>query len=106
MQREEMNISIKGECLWVQLKCEIDSHTVGRIRERIDREIFLHRPETLVLDFTEVSFMDSSGLALILGRVQLMQSIDGAVKLSGLSEQNLKLVRLCGMQKIKGLSLK
>ena len=106
MQREEVIVSLNNSTLSARIRCEIDSHTVGKIRERIDREIFLGRPELLVLDFSEVNFMDSSGLALILGRVQVMESMDGRVNAVGLSEQNMKLVRLSGIERIKGLSLK
>lgn len=106
MQKDDLRLVGSEGKLVAYLNCEIDSHTVGSIRERIDREIFFARPSLLVMDFSAVSFMDSSGLALILGRVQLMESMDGRVNAVGLSEQNMKLVRLSGIEKIKGLSLK
>lgn len=106
MQREDLEIFSGGRKLFVNIKCEIDSHTAKRLRERIDREIFLSKPEVLVLDFKDVGFMDSSGLALILGRVQLMQSMNASVSVTGLSVHNMKLIRLSGIERIKGLSLK
>ena len=106
MKRDDLRTELSGQRLTAYIKGEIDSHTAGRIRERIDREIFLHRPRSLVLDFGEVGFMDSSGLALILGRVRLMEELGGAVSATGLSTECMKLLRLAGVERIKSLSLK
>ena len=106
MQRDDLKLTASAGKLVAYINCEIDSHTAGRRRERIDREIFLEKPGSLVLDFSSVGFMDSSGLALILGRVQLMESFGGTVSVVGLSEHNMKLLRLSGIERIKSLSLK
>lgn len=106
MQREDLKITPDGIRLLAYINCDIDSHTSGRLRERVDREIFIMKPRCLVLDFSKVGFMDSSGLALILGRVRLMESLGGSVSVVGLSEHNMKLLRLSGIERIKSLSLK
>ena len=86
-----------------RLKCEIDHHTARQIREKIDREIFSRRPATVVLDFSEVRFMDSSGIGLIIGRSQVADAAGGGVRLVGLSPTLMKLVRLAGIEKIKNV---
>lgn len=95
-----------GGQLTAYVKCEIDHHVAGRIRTRIDRMLFERRPQCLVLDFSEVRFMDSSGIALILGRVETAAAVGARVRLTGLSDTLMKLVRLSGIEKIRGLSLK
>ena len=75
------------------------------MRELIDRELFLKKPEILTLDFSSVSFMDSSGMGLVLGRCSLAEQIGCSVRLVGLSDRLMKLVRLCGVEKVKNLTV-
>ncbi len=91
--------------LTAELSLEIDHHTARRIRERIDSELFLKKPEILILDFSKVSFMDSSGLGLILGRCSVAEGVGASVRVCGASEQLLRLIRLCGLERIKNLSV-
>ena len=55
-----------------RLKCsvsgEIDHHSAKRIREEVDRRIKEYTPTEVVMDLSGVTFMDSSGLGLVLGR--------------------------------------
>ena len=105
MEREEVSFATRNNSLVAKIGCEVDHHTAKRVRERIDSELFMTKPEVLVLDFSEVRFMDSSGLALILGRVECAGVVGARVHLSGLSPQLLKLVRLAGIEKIKNLTV-
>ena len=89
--------------VWAKLKCEIDHHTARQIREKIDKEIFRIRPTTIYLDFSEVRFMDSSGIGLIIGRSQVAEACGSGVRLVGLSPTIMKLIRLSGIEKIKNV---
>ena len=100
---EDVIISEKGTKLIATIKCEIDHYSAKRIRDRIDPALFRYRPEVLVLNFSEVRFMDSSGIGLIIGRSEVASAVGAKVKLEGLSERLLRLVRLSGLEKISGL---
>ena len=63
----------------VRLCGEIDHHNAGEIREYIDRNIALRKPRELILDFSGVSFMDSSGIGLIMGRYRIIRE-NGVMK--------------------------
>jgi stage II sporulation protein AA (anti-sigma F factor antagonist) len=89
--------------LTARLTCEIDHHTARQIREKIDGEIFAHRPPLIYLDFSEVHFMDSSGIALIIGRVEVSRAVSATVRVTGLSPTLRRLVRLSGLEKIREL---
>lgn len=91
--------------LTVELCAEIDHHTARRIREKIDAELFLKKPEVLILDFSGVGFMDSSGLGLILGRCSVAEGIGAKVRVSGATAQLMRLIRLSGLEKIKNLTV-
>ena len=105
MEKEIITFSRSGPTLVARINCEIDHHTAGRLRSRIDRELFVERPKVLRLDFSEVRFMDSSGIALVLGRVESASAVGAKVHLDGLSPTLFKLVRLSGIERIKNLTV-
>ena len=75
-----MNVTIEssGSVVIAYLIGEIDHHTAGEVREKIDDTLMFVKPKTLILDFKNVSFMDSSGIGLVMGRYRLLQSINPA----------------------------
>lgn len=105
MEKEIITFSRSGRTLCARISCEIDHHTAARLRTRIDRELFMERPSVLCLDFHEVRFMDSSGIALILGRVESAGAVGARVHLEGLNATLFKLVRLSGIERIRTLTV-
>lgn len=101
--KREVCFTKKDDALVAMLDAEIDHHTARTIRESIDNELFKEKPSLLVLDFSGVSFMDSSGVGLILGRAELCREIGCRVRLSGLSRTLMKIVRLSGIEKIDNI---
>ena len=57
------------------------------------------RPENLILDFGEVTFMDSSGIGLVMGRYQVMKNIGGRVSLQNTPVHIRKVMRLAGLDR-------
>ena len=80
-----VQLSYKDGVLTARLSGEIDHHAAREMREAIDDTAQKVKPTCLRLDFTQVPFMDSSGIGLILGRVRLLQFWKGRVALTGLS---------------------
>lgn len=103
--QDEITILQNGRILTARFCCEIDHHTARRLREGIDKALFEKKPELLVLDFSEVRFMDSSGIGLIIGRSEVCEALGAHVRLVSLSPLLSKLVRLSGIEKIKNLSV-
>ncbi len=85
--------------LEVKLSGEIDHHSARGLSESIDFKIKRHRPELLILDFGGVSFMDSSGLAVVMGRRKLMDQMDGAVELRHLCGPTKKIFDMAGISR-------
>lgn len=83
--------------LEVRLYGEIDHHCARGLAENIDFKIMRHRPARLILDFGGVSFMDSSGLAIVLGRRKLMQRYEGSVELRNLCGAAKKVFDMAGI---------
>ena len=86
--------------LTVHLTGEIDHHTAGSLRQQIDTAALGGRCRQMVLDFSSVSFMDSSGVGLILGRYRLMQSLGGQLTLQRVSQRLERMIRLAGLDKL------
>ena len=94
-------IKREGEKLLAHVKGEIDHHTAKPLREGIDRFMRSERPRILVLDLGEVSFMDSSGLGFVLGRIALAEEMDCRVEIRHSSERILRILSMGGIGKIK-----
>ena len=93
----------KDGALRAAIEGEIDHHSAVGIREKIDMLLFRHRPKRLILDLGGVSFMDSSGLGLVLGRVSLCQEIGAEVHLINADERTRKILSLAGVSRIENL---
>ncbi|MBR5948648.1 MAG: anti-sigma factor antagonist [Clostridia bacterium] len=95
-----MKISFKrkGSLLTVQLDGELDQHCAGEIRCAIDARIKSEsRIKTLLIDLEKVSFMDSSGIGVILGRYRLMRDLGGELNITNAQKTVEKLLRLSGV---------
>lgn len=84
----------------VFLDGEIDHHSAAIIRAGIDDAILASRPETLVLDFGGITFMDSSGIGLVMGRYRLLRPLGGEIVMTNLPENIGKVMKLAGLEKI------
>ena len=77
--KADVEFMATGEFLTAALTGEIDHHTAALLRSKIDEQIDRRLPQKLILDFSGVGFMDSSGIGLILGRSKRMQAAGGPV---------------------------
>ena len=68
--------NIKANILVVELYGELDHHAAVNIRKDIDETIAAYGTRDLLLDFSKVTFMDSSGIGVILGRYRKL-SVEG-----------------------------
>lgn len=93
-------LNYKDGVLTARLSGEIDQHSAAEMREAIDDASQKVKPYCLRLDFSEVSFMDSSGIGLILGRVRLYQFWKGRVVVCGLPQFLSKMVELSGIASV------
>lgn len=86
------------------LEGEIDHHTASGMRMEIDEAIQTYKPKVLKLDYGDVTFMDSSGIGLVMGRVRTMSPFGGRIIVSNLSPQIYKVMQLAGLEKIAKIS--
>lgn len=86
--------------LTVALTGEIDHHCAKLYIQSIAAKIEAYTPSVCVLDFKEVSFVDSSGIAVVINALRSMTQIEGTLVLSGLAEQPMKVFRASGVDKL------
>ena len=84
-----------GECLCF-IRGELDHHSVKEIREIIDAKLIDYRPKSVVFDLSEVTFTDSAGLGLVLGRYTRVSSYGGKLMLINVPDDFMKILRLSG----------
>ena len=102
-----MGVSIvaKGEVVTAYLDGEIDHHTAADLRATIDSAVEEHKPTLLVLDFKNVSFMDSSGLGIVMGRYKTVSEIGGELAIINTSPGIGKVMRLAGMERLAKIGM-
>ena len=96
----QVELTREGGHLTAALIGELDHHTAADLRQRIDTAILSCRPQRLTIDLARLTFMDSSGIGLIMGRYRLMLSLDGDLRLTGATPRIRQMIRLAGLDKL------
>ena len=91
---------IEEGVLEIKLMGEIDHHSAVNVRADIDSLIFDLLPKKIILNLSEISFMDSSGLGLIMGRYSLIKDLGGTLTLRAPTVAVMKILSLAGMERM------
>lgn len=95
-----LDFKSEGDELTVLIKGEIDHYSAVWVRAEIDEKIAELRPRSTVLMLSQIDFMDSSGIGLIMGRYARMQKLGGTLTLRAPSERVERICRLAGLERI------
>lgn len=97
-----MNLTsfLQDRHLTVALSGEIDHHSAKNTMRIVGNKIDLYLPIVCVLDFKDVTFMDSSGIAIVLSALRRMRELGGKAKLQNVPQQPMKVLRASGIEKI------
>ena len=97
-----MGIQYKSQdgLLTVELSGEIDHHTARDICREIDTKLAIFKPVKVHLDFGGVTFMDSSGLAVVAGRKRMCDTIKSEIYITNISGYPEKILRMSGADKL------
>ena len=86
--------------LTVALTGEIDHHCAKHYIRAIAGKVEAYTPAICILDFSEVTFIDSSGVAVVINALRNMKAIGGRLLLMGIGAQPMKVFRAAGIDKI------
>ena len=97
-----MNVTYKEEdkLLILEITEEIDHHTTEKLRRKADYEIERCSPKRTIFDFNKVTFMDSAGIGMLLGRYKLARMLGGSVEMINVKPSIKKIFEMCGIPKI------
>ena len=86
--------------LLLKLKGDIDHHSAHGAIQQIEMAVDAALPQKLVLDFSGVTFMDSSGIAIILRIQQKMQLLDGTIMICNVPQQARRVLNAAGIDRL------
>ena len=91
---------LQEEQLTIAMTWEIDHHCAKKYIQAIAAKIEAYTPRVCILDFQDVVFMDSSGIAVVINSLRAMTRINGQLVLSGLKKQPYKVFQTSGIDKL------
>ena len=95
-----MTSFLENSRLTIALSGEIDHHRARSYIDTIAAKIDAYSPAECVLDFSEVTFVDSSGIAVVINSMRRMAQIEGRLLLTGIAEQPMRVFRTSGIDKL------
>ena len=94
------NYNEKDKLLTFEITEEIDHHTTEKIRRKMDNEITKFMPRKILFDFNQVTFMDSAGLGMLIGRYKMVKMLGGSAELTNVKPSIKKIFEMSGVLKI------
>ena len=90
----------KDKLLIFKMTDEIDDHSVQKIRRKADYEMERYMPKRIVFDFDSVTFMDSAGIGLIIGRYKFTNMLGGKLEVANLTGSVKKIFEMSGILRL------
>lgn len=95
-----IRMDVTPQVITIWLSGELDHHAARSLRDQVDSTVNRSVAKHLRLDFSGVTFMDSSGIGLIMGRYRLMTARSGRLTVVGASDRLLRVMKLAGLEKL------
>ena len=97
-----MQVRLLGEkrALLVRLSGELDHHSAASVKEEADSMLRSTNAVNILFDFSDLTFMDSSGIGMIMGRYKKVRTLGGRVIAYGVSAQIMRILEMSGIDKI------
>lgn len=86
--------------LTIEITEEIDHHTVEKIRRRVDYEIQRYMPRKVIFNFNSVTFMDSAGIGMIIGRYKMASAFGGNIEMINVKPNIKRILEISGVSKL------
>ena len=94
---KEMKLGIAKDTLVVKFIGDVDNLVCETYKNRLETIINENKHKKVIMDFSNVSFIDSSGLGLILGRYNQIKKHNGNLYMTGVSKQTEKIFNIAGI---------
>lgn len=91
---------MKNHCLIVELGSDLDHHVSVQVKEHSDSIIKTQNIRHVIFDFSRSSFMDSSGIGVIMGRYKQVKFAGGTLAVTGITPPVDRILKISGLYKI------
>jgi len=91
---------VQDKQLTVALSGEIDHHRAKKIMEHLAGKIEEFLPKVCILDFREVTFMDSSGIAVVIHALRRVRELEGKLHLKNVPPQPYRVLHAAGIERV------
>lgn len=95
----EMKYKAENRQLTITLSGELDHHAARELMESIDRLLEQVLPARTLLDLGELSFMDSSGIAVVLRAKRRMEALSGTLMVVNIPRQAARVLEMAGLSR-------
>ena len=96
----ELELKQIRNTLVVRIRGEMDMVVAEKLRKEIDRKLDTKKISNLVINLEEVTFIDSSGLGVIIGRFKKISSLNGKMYIVGARPQVHKILMFSGINRL------
>ena len=96
----EKIFAIKGTNLTIHMPKELDHHNAEEIKREADRLLGTRNIRSIIFDFEKTSFMDSSGIALLIRSQQRMQLLEGSIIVRNVPRQAKRVLDAAGIGRL------
>ncbi|MBW8349141.1 anti-sigma F factor antagonist [Bacillus sp. IITD106] len=95
-----INLEVKQDVLCIRLSGELDHHTAEELKSRVTDAIEKYQILHIVMNLEKLTFMDSSGLGVVLGRYKQIKSKNGEMVVCAITPPVKRLFEMSGLFKI------
>ncbi|MDP4092497.1 MAG: anti-sigma F factor antagonist [Bacillota bacterium] len=96
----QIKVAVKRTNLIVDIAGELDHHYVESVKRKVDSEMINSSVKNIIFDFSNVNFMDSSGIGVIMGRYKMIQKLNGTAVIVNPNSQIRRILEMSGILKI------
>lgn len=96
----ELQFKRKNKTMIILISGEIDHHTSIELRRQTESALAQMGGRNIIFGFEEVTFMDSSGIGMMIGRYKQLQALGGRIAIACANEKIAEIIRLSGLTKL------
>lgn len=94
------NFQIQDNLLWIHMPKELDHHRALFISRTADEKLLNDEVKSVVFDFGETEFMDSSGIGVIVGRYKKVEVLGGRIIVLHANKRIKKIILMSGLRNL------
>lgn len=96
----KFSLEREGSTLVLHISEELDHHMAVQVSKTVDTQIEKGNLRVLIFDFTGMTFMDSSGIGMVMGRYRKMNFLGGKTYVTGIGESIDRIFTMSGLYRI------